>query len=177
MTTFLNNPMKMRKNARLASMRRGSCRSRSCGKNSAARQLPATPEDRADDGPVEDRRGGDEEDEAPVPVAVEEVRRRDHEQLPAVPLRHEDPTQRQDDHQEDRERDGGEEHPCPRRRFCPGGSVSHLARSKGDLPRGCVGVSLRNAQCGGAYAAPRGAAAAISDRRWASCRGSPCCDG
>ena len=59
---------------------------------------------------VADRRHGDQEAEAPVPIPVEEVRRREHEELPASPPGHEQPAHREDDHEEDREGDGGKEH-------------------------------------------------------------------
>ena len=58
---------------------------------------------------VYDRRGREQEDEAPVPPRVEHVAR---DEDPAAPQRlpaHQRPRNRQHDHEEDREGDGREE--------------------------------------------------------------------
>ena len=59
---------------------------------------------------VDERGAGQQEDEPPIVVTVEEVRRGQDEQLPLEPLVHEDPACGQDHHEEDREGDGREEH-------------------------------------------------------------------
>ena len=57
-----------------------------------------------------DRRGREQEDEAPVPGAVEDVAGGDDERPPALAPRHQEPREREHDQEEDRERGGREEH-------------------------------------------------------------------
>ena len=59
---------------------------------------------------VDQRRRDEQEDEPPVPPAVEHVAGADDEPLPQAQPRHEQPVEHVDDEEEDRERDRREEH-------------------------------------------------------------------
>ena len=59
---------------------------------------------------IPDRAAGEQEDEPPVPPAVEDVARDEDERPPAVHLRHREPREREHDQEEDRERGGREQH-------------------------------------------------------------------
>src|SRR5437660_6093033 len=63
------------------------------------------------DQPVDKRRRRDEPDEVPVPVTVEDVARRQDEELPAERERGEQPVDCEDDAEEDGEVNCREEHP------------------------------------------------------------------
>ena len=76
---------------------------------------------------VDDRRAGEQEDEAPVPPAVEDVAREQDPDLPRAPVRHQRPRHRQNDQEEDREGDGREEHAPRQRRRSRSLRVSDLA--------------------------------------------------
>ena len=66
---------------------------------------------------VPERAAREQEDEAPVPPAVEDVARGDDERPPAVRPRHRQPRERQDDQEEDGESGGRKEHAPRKPRF------------------------------------------------------------
>jgi hypothetical protein len=66
--------------------------------------------DREREDVVDDRRRHEQEDEAPVPPAVEDVAREQDPPAPRPLRRHQEPRDREDDQEEDRERGGREEH-------------------------------------------------------------------
>src|SRR5262249_52769162 len=59
---------------------------------------------------IPERRAGEQEDEGPVPPAVEDVAGKDDEGAPAVRPGHRQPRERQDEQKEDGEGGGREEH-------------------------------------------------------------------
>ena len=83
-----------------------------CGDQQLSRAAVAPSMDRLGEELVPDRGRGEQEDEAPVPRAVEDVARQDDERPPPLSPRHQKPRERQDEHEEDRERGGRKEHPC-----------------------------------------------------------------
>ena len=84
------------------------------GERDCEEELPLRRHAGAVDGDGEDvvpeRRSGEQEDEMPVPPAVEDVARGDDERAPAVWPRHRQPRERQHEQEEDRKGGGGEEH-------------------------------------------------------------------
>ena len=113
---------------------------------------------------VAERRRGQQEAEAPVPPAVEDVAGDQDEGTPARRVLHEQPAQRQHHEEEDRERDGREQHAA---------SLSTTPAASGDPHAGAL--ALRAAS--GTGPAP-GTAAGRGDgsgatRRAASARSSP----
>src|SRR4029453_204202 len=72
---------------------------------------------------------GQQEDETPVPPAVEDVARDDDERPPAMRPRHRQPRERQDDKEEEREGCGGEEQARGSLRSVPGARIADASRS------------------------------------------------